>query len=296
MMSYQVKSFNIKSLTTKPANQPVLLFYAMFRYKKIGCYNYYLLKMAPVFPKARQSHYLLICNCLVILVFRKVNSHLSGVYLSLMYKIFILSFFLACYFPVMAQQSWQLSTEKDGMKIYTGTVSDSKFKAIKVECDYNATLSQLVSVLLDVKTCPEWVYNTKSCVLLKQISPSELYYYSEVSIPWPAQNRDFVAHLTVTQNPETKVVYMDGPAIPGMVPIKKGIVRIDHSTGKWAITPIAENRIHVVYTLQVDPGGAIPAWLVNMFAAEGPSQSFKKLRLQLQKPAYRNASLSFIKD
>lgn len=195
-----------------------------------------------------------------------------------------------------AQQNWKLNTETDGMKIYMGDVPGSKVKAIKVECDFNASLSQLITVLLDVKTCTEWVYHTKSCTLLKQVSPSELFYYSEVNIPWPATNRDFVAHLIVTQNPETKVVTVDGPVVPGMVPAKSGIVRIEHSIGKWTISPLSAKSIRVIYTLQVDPGGNIPAWLVNLFAAEGPVQSFKKLRLQLQKPAYKDAELPFIKN
>ncbi len=202
---------------------------------------------------------------------------------------------LVRFLPASAQ-NWQLGSDNDGIKVYTSIVPDSKIKALRVECDFNTTAAQLITVLLDVKTCPEWVYNTKSCVLLKQVSPSELYYYSEINIPWPAENRDFVAHLTVTQNPETGIITMDGPAVPGFVPQKKGIVRIDHSSGKWVITPINKHKMHVVYTLQVDPGGAIPAWLVNMFAAQGPTQSFKKLRLQLQKPAYKDVALSFIKE
>lgn len=204
--------------------------------------------------------------------------------------IFIL---LLCNLPAAGQQNWKLSSENDGIKVYFSPVADSKVKAVKVECQYNASAAQLCAVLMDVKTCTEWVYSTKSCTLLRQVSPTELYYYSEINIPWPAQNRDFVAHLTLTRNPETKVIYMDGPAIPGMVPVKKGIVRIDHSIGKWVITPLSENRTAVSYTLQVDPGGVIPAWLVNLFAAEGPTQSFKRLRLQLQKPAFKDAELPF---
>ncbi|MES2276507.1 MAG: START domain-containing protein [Bacteroidota bacterium] len=213
-----------------------------------------------------------------------------------MYKVAALFLLLLGFLTASGQQNWKLNNEVDGIKVYSAAVPDSKVKAIKVECDLQATLAQLVTVLLDIKTCTDWVYNTKSCILLKQVSASELYYYSEVNIPWPAQNRDFVAHLTITQNPDTKVVYVDGPAVPGMVPIKKGVVRIERSIGKWVIAPLAGGRVHVTYTLQVDPGGIIPAWLVNMVAGEGPTQSFKKLRLQLQKPAYRDVSLSFIKD
>jgi hypothetical protein len=214
---------------------------------------------------------------------------------SLMHKVFFVSLLIVLKMSAaFGQSDWKLSTEKDGIKIYTCLMPDSKIKAIKVECDLNATPSQLVAILMDVKTAPDWVYHTKSCVLIKQISPSELYYYSEINLPWPATNRDFVAHLTVTQNPDTKEVTVDGPAVPGFVPIKKGVVRIDHSNGKWIITPSGTNQIKVEYTIHVDPGGSLPSWLVNMFATEGPLKIFRNLKLQLQKPAYKNIDLAFV--
>ncbi|MFD0792105.1 START domain-containing protein [Mucilaginibacter litoreus] len=193
-----------------------------------------------------------------------------------------------------AQNQWALKSNTDGIKIYTATVADSKFKALKVECDYDASLSQIVAVLLDVNTCTEWVYHTKSVKLLKQPSPAEVYYYSEVSLPWPASNRDFIAHLTAHQDAETKIVTVDGPAVNGLMPPKNGIVRVTESTGKWIITPVTKNQVKVVYTLHVNPAGSLPAWLVNMFASEGPTQSFKGLRAQLKKPKYANATLPFI--
>jgi hypothetical protein len=196
---------------------------------------------------------------------------------------------------VFAQNEWKLKTDNEGIKIYTSPVLNSKVKALKVECNFQATLSQLVNVLMDVKTCTEWVYHTKSIILLKQVSPTELYYYSEVDLPWPAENRDFVAHLTVTQDPQTHVVTIDGPAVPGMVPLKDGIVRIQQSKGKWVITPTDKDEVKVEYTLQVDPAGAIPAWLVNLVSSEGPMQSFKALKQQLKKPVYKN-TLAYIKN
>ena len=213
-----------------------------------------------------------------------------------MYRVIAAAFFILKLTSLSAQTDWKLKSENDGIKVYTSTVTNSKFKAIKVECELNATASQLVKVLLDVKNCTEWLYHTKVCTLLKQVSPAELYYYSEISIPWPVQNRDFVAHLTVTQNPETKVIIIDGPAVNGMVPAKDGIVRVHSSKGLWVITPEKKNLLKVVYTLQLDPGGNLPAWLVNLFAAEGPMKSFQGLKSQIKKPAYHNAELSFITD
>ncbi|HWK03407.1 MAG TPA: START domain-containing protein [Puia sp.] len=213
--------------------------------------------------------------------------------------VFLLALVLSVLFgraPIYGQENWKLKSDRDGIAIFLRSLPDSKFKAVKVECELAASLSQLVAVILDVNTGDQWVYSTKSSVLLKQVSPSELYYYSEVNIPWPASNRDFIAHLTAVQDPHSKVVTIYGPTVPYYVPVKNDIVRITQSEGKWVITPVGLHKIKVEYTLRVDPGGNIPAWLINLFAAKGPYESFKNLRGHLQKPAYANVHLPFIID
>jgi len=212
-------------------------------------------------------------------------------------KAFLFALFLILNIAsAFGQTDWKLSTDKEGIKVYTSIVPDSKIKAVKVECDLNATPSQLVAVVMDINTAPDWVYHVKSAKMVKQVSPSELYYYSEVSLPWPAANRDFVAHLTVSKDPATKIITIDGPAVPGYVPVKKGIVRIANSSGKWVITPIGANQVHVQYSIHVDPGGSLPAWLVNIFATDAPLKIFENLRVQLQKPAYKSASLAYLEN
>jgi hypothetical protein len=105
-----------------------------------------------------------------------------------------------------------------------------------------------------------------------------------------------VAHLTVSQDPSTKVVTIDGPAVPGFVPPKKGVVRIDHSAGKWVITPIGPKQVHIEYSIHVDPGGDLPAWLINIFGTDAPMKIFKKLKTQVQKPVYENSVLAFVQN
>jgi hypothetical protein len=192
--------------------------------------------------------------------------------------------------------SWSLSKDDEGIKIYTRDVANSKVKAIKVECYLDATPSQLVAVLMDIDNGDDWVYHTGPSYIIKKVSPSELYYYSLVKVPWPVKNRDFIAHLKVTQDAATKVVTVDAPCLPDMVPRKEGIARIEDSAGKWLITPTGDGRVRIEYTLHADPGGNIPAWLINMFVTQGPLESFKKLKVQLQKPAYKNVKLPYIVD
>lgn len=211
-----------------------------------------------------------------------------------MHKTIILNiiFFFALILPATAQSDWKFTTEKDGIKVYSKTVPESKVKALKVECIINASAAQLVALLLDVKAAERWVSHTKSCSLIRKVSDAELYYYSEVNLPWPLENRDFVAHVQVSQHPVTKVVTVNAPAIPGVISPKKGIVRVSQSKGLWYITPLDKERVKVSYSLQVDPGGIIPAWAVNSLAAQGPLESFQNMRKEL--PKYKNVSLPFI--
>lgn len=196
-----------------------------------------------------------------------------------------------------AQDSWTLKTNKEGIAVYMKPLENSKLRVIKVICTLPATPSQLVAVILDVNTGAEWVYSTRKSILLKKVSSSELYYYSEVNVPWPVSNRDFISHLIATQDPVTKVVTIDGPTIPDYIPSKDGIVRVgQRSSGKWVITAKQPKQIQVEYTLQVDPAGSLPAWLVNLFAAKGPFETFKNLKEQLKKPVYANVKLPFIVD
>jgi hypothetical protein len=196
----------------------------------------------------------------------------------------------------MAQtgSDWVLKENNDGVRIFTRDVESSKVKAIKVECQLDATLSQVVAALMDVKNSEEWLYHTASNYIVKQVSPSELYYYSLVEMPWPVSNRDFIAHLIVSQNTVTKVVTIDAPCVADMVPVKSKVVRIANSRGKWVLSPLGNDHVKVVYTLHADPGGSIPAWLTNLFVTQGPKQSFKKLKVHLQKPVYKNVRLDYI--
>jgi hypothetical protein len=205
---------------------------------------------------------------------------------------------LALLFSLLSfgQDTWTLKTNKDGIAIYTKTIENSNYKGIRVKCSLPATLSQFVAVIMDVNTATEWLYSTKSSTLLKQVSPAEVYYYSEVGLPWPLSNRDFVCHLTARQDPRTKVVTIDGPVVPDYTPQKEGIVRVTHSSGKWIITPAENNTVNIEYTLEADPGGSIPAWLVNLFVTKGPMESFKKLKNQINKPQYKKAQYAFIKN
>ena len=194
-----------------------------------------------------------------------------------------------------AQATWTLKSDKEGIQIYSSPFADSKIKALKVICSVQASLSQMTAVLLNVGEQDGWFYHTRSTVL-KQVSPTEVYYYAELYFPFPFANRDFVEHVLLCQNPDTKILTVEVQNLPDYIPRKKDIVRVVQSHCNWVIKPVSKNLILIEFTIFADPGGAIPAWLINLMSSYGPFETFKKLKTELQKPEYARVTFPFIKD
>ena len=196
----------------------------------------------------------------------------------------------------IGQSNWQLKKDRDGIQVFSRTSAISKFNEIRVVAVMNGTLSALAAVLLDVNDHSDWVYATRSSVLLKNVSPSELFFYTEVSAPWPAANRDLPVHLTVTQSTEDNVMNITANGMPQFIPVKSGIVRVPMSKALWKVTALPNGKIQIDYQLSIDIGGSVPAWMFNMFSAKAPFESFKALKQQVLLPKYANATVAFIRN
>lgn len=194
-----------------------------------------------------------------------------------------------------ASAEWKLKKENDHLKVFTAAQEQSANKSIRVECTVKGKFSQVVAALFDMDRQKEWVFNNKSSKLLKRIKENEIIYYSEINVPWPCDNRDFISHLTITQ-PSPKSVVITSRAEPDFIPEKDGIVRIKNSSATWTMTSLGNNQIRIEYIIQFDPSGYVPAWLTNLFVVKGPYETFDRLQQRMNMSAYKNAHFDFIKE
>ena len=197
--------------------------------------------------------------------------------------------------PSKAQDEWNLKRDEDGIRVFTRDDDSSSFKNIKVECTVRATPSQLVALLLDMNKQPEWVYGSKSAELLKAIKANEFIFHSEVEVPWPCSDRDYIAHITINQA-APDLITIDSRSEPDLLPAKSGVVRVKKSRAHWDVKTVEKNLLKIVYTVSFDPSGAVPAWLTNMFVTKGPFLTFQKLKENVGLSTYQHAHYDFIRE
>jgi len=186
-------------------------------------------------------------------------------------------------FTALSQYKWKLSKDKDGIKVFLAENPKSRYKSIKVECTLPGNYDKLISILTNVDHLKDWVYNTKTSYLIKKITPYDLYYYMETSIPWPMTNRDAVVHLRITKDTLQRFVRVSAISDPLLIPEREDKIRIPRSNVSWHVTMPTKNTISIIYVFEADPGGNLPGWVVNSFADKGPYESFKKLGEILKK-------------
>ena len=183
--------------------------------------------------------------------------------------------------PLSGQNNWTLQKEKDGIKISNRHAQASQFNDIRVELDLPGNTEQLAAILLDVNQYKEWGYATKKSALVRQLAPDKLIYYTEIEVPWPATNRCFYANFELKKDLTGHSIQVVAVNFPGYGPVSKDLLEVPFTKGVWNINMISPRAIHVDYILELNPGGSLPAWVLNLFSNKGPMETFEKLRKKM---------------
>lgn len=160
--------------------------------------------------------------------------------------------------------SWNLMLEEKAIKIYTRPWPGSDFVAIKGVQTINSSLSNILANFIEISDFPEWV---KDAEVGRVIEPFNQNYsrivYLKMAMPWPLQDRDMVSGQQITQDPATKIIkiteWYEGDAVPK----EEDVIRIPRLNTEFLLIPKEKNSTLLIWQGHNDPGGRIPAFLVN---------------------------------
>ncbi len=208
----------------------------------------------------------------------------------------ILFLFMVVAITINAQEEWELKRDKEGIKIYTRHVEGSNFKEFKGETQINASISALAAVFIDVEGMVDWIYDIKEVRLLEEQGDTVQVLYQETNVTWPFQNRDGIYSNSLSWDREKKLMRVDVGCHPDYLEEVKGKVRTSRANGYWEFKPGQDGRVHAVFSLHIEPGGSVPAWLSNSFVINSPFETMKKLKIIVRKEKYQHRRFSFLQE
>lgn len=179
-------------------------------------------------------------------------------------------------FDTVLTADWKLASSDGDLKVYKRDKAGSKYKEIKIENILDASVDDVVAALFDADDYKDWIYKCAESEKVKILNEDEFIYYTRADLPSPLWDRDIVAHSTYHFNGGTH--YFSSKEALGEVAEKSKAVRVKQFSTSWVVKDLGGNRTSIVNQLHFEPGGIIPAWLVNMSIAKGPKKTMTNLK------------------
>jgi hypothetical protein len=196
--------------------------------------------------------------------------------------VLLLSSFLFSLCLAAQTRECDLKKDKDGIKVYTCKSDTSKFRSLKAEFVIeNKSIQELKAFMFNVPNYLKWQYDAIEASMLKKINEDEMIYRLVVDAPWPVTNRELIVKFSILIQDENHANFYI-TTIKSDFPANEDLIRIPYSQASWTITRI-NNNLQVVYQMNIDPGGYVPPFLINMAMADGPHESFSSLKKLIEK-------------
>ena len=74
------------------------------------------------------------------------------------------------------------------------------------------------------------------------------------------------------------------------------MIRIPEYESMYHLSPATNGGVKLIYQMQVDPGGSLPKWLINMAAARGPYKTMKSLFALIESGAYDHVKADYLEE
>ena len=189
---------------------------------------------------------------------------------------------------VMSKPKWNLKKTSGTIKIYTRNIPNSNFKEFMGTAIYNVPIEAIGVAMMDVKNQKKWIKDCKKIVTIKDEGEGNGIWHYTINAPWPVSPRDMVLKMSAKFNLKKGILDIRGHALNnGIVPVNPKYVRITKINTYWHLQRISKNKTKITYISSQDPGGNLPAWIVNLKSVEMPFFTLKNLEKLSHRKIYK---------
>jgi ribosome-associated toxin RatA of RatAB toxin-antitoxin module len=177
-----------------------------------------------------------------------------------------------------AGDGWQTISNDEGILVERHRVPGMPSYEMRASTHSPFSPSVIFDTLWKHQEYVEFVPYLKKLEILKQ-SAYEKVIYEQIRMPL-VSDRDYTVKITVEHYATNGVIQIRFVAVPHEGPSEHpNYVRVKHIQGGWTLEPTADGGSDVTYVVASQPGGTIPAWIINV-AQKAATPNLLKAMLQ----------------
>ncbi len=205
-------------------------------------------------------------------------------------RIIALMIVLMCATLLGAEGGWVNLSDEDNVTGYSRAVDGSNILEYRSTVIVDARIEVVGAVLRNV----DGLKDNGNCVelrILEKKDSNNYTFYIAYSYSGPIASRDIIVKVTTVYDIKRGRVVSDLVAVKdSAVPEREGFVRITDYRSQFVIEYISREKTGVVFTSRVDPGGYIPAFIVNYMGKKAIYSGAIDLRNAVRKKEYIDAA------
>ena len=169
---------------------------------------------------------------------------------------------------------------KDGITVEEEARPDSDLPVLTGTTQMTATPARIAAWINAPHTFTEWQHNCDEARFVTGPNGDQ-FTYNRIASPWPVSDRDVVMKSERTDRDDGGIRIVFRSTDDVKVPVPSGAVRMVRLVGSYTLKPV-DGGTQVVYTVDSDPGGSLPGWLVRQAAKDLPYFTLKNLRARAE--------------
>jgi len=191
-----------------------------------------------------------------------------------------------------AEANWKKIGESNGIVGYTRATPRSSVDQMKGVGIVDASVAAVEALIRDVPSQTEYMYKCKEASVVNtpelKGSADSVYVYNVTAMPYPVKDRDAVVRADYTIDKATGTVYVHVETVKTAYKLDNKRVRMPLVIVDYTLVPKGPDKTEVTYVALADPGGNLPAFVVNMLTKNLSIQTIAGIREMTKKDKYRN--------
>lgn len=205
----------------------------------------------------------------------------------------LLCCWLICAGSTAYAQEWKVVSRDKGIVGYT-RASGFPLDEVRAVGVVAAPLPVLEAVLRDIPAEKRFGYR---CAEAHRVdipgvttTPDAFPIYYRMQLPYPVQDRDTIWNVRFLHNPAKGILKAELQSLDTDYAKHPGVVRMRKGNAVFTLKALDPGRTEVDYTAQCDPGGNLPAFLVNMIIKDFAPTTIVRMREVVKDPKYAAAT------
>jgi hypothetical protein len=182
-----------------------------------------------------------------------------------------------------AESRWQPLVTQDGVSVEERSSPDRVLPELRATAEIDAGIFEVLAVIADVPRQIEWMHDCAESRRVRRVGSDASLIYNRTRARWPVSDRDVVVHsqTTLLEAMRHVAVRFANTTDPGTPPVD-GVVRMPRLVGGYELVSLSPTTTRVMYTIDLEPGGSLPAWAAVRTARVTPLKTLLGLRRQVE--------------